>query len=631
MSWDYQAPAWVSSWDSWIWTGLDLIISTFGWMIFGSSWTRVRSGFTLLARLTALMVLCVAAHYVLALCWPMVSLVIAIIMTLVWVVKGLLKLMGHLLYLAQRWTGGVPEAVGAEFFGPGMGEAPETSELRRLKKTAGEERWVLVKRDGHTAIFRVSGSASIKTSGIYLDFEPETLRGSQDLLNSLRGFERVHLCRHDQCQEEGQHFKQYAIVKPFNAEKFQVASSTQEAKRMGSNMVGWLYTGATVAARKARDLASESETETLPCGAHRVHWESAQGRVSLSENVCKADGTETAEFLVEDRLTTNPVSTLCPKHANEYRRKLFQLKCVVEDCERLGELGEQGFRLCTEHSVKAEETTPAETQRRSTRSRSRSRAKEGNRDLGYETEEEYGGGLRRRVRPREEPREEEGDDRERRALQFLEDIKDEPPPKVLRKESASPGRTPRSSVQKNLAKLGMVNSPDRRTVQTTLEEFMEQFVDGKELDLTEEDIRRQMASQYGITLETLTANLYEQALEEQRRGTKGLTKFMAKWRKRAAAAAKDESDRGRADSWSLVDEGEPTPSSMRTSGTPSRVRLEGSASEASTPAKARTMSFLPQEFMAKGTERRELEKVGWSLSQRLPRPFNSKLRNLRAW
>ena len=594
-TWDFEMPAWLGGWDSWIWTGLDLVISGFGWMIFGSSWNRVRSGFTLLARLAALIILCVAAHYVLALCWPMVSLVIAVVMTLIWVVKGLLKLTGRLLYVAQRWTGGVPEAVGAEFFGPGMGEAPETGELRRLKKTSGEERWVLVKREGHTAIFRVSGASSIKANGIYLDFEPETLRGSQDLLRSLQGFEKVHLCRHEHCPEEGQHFKQYAIVKPFDAEKFQVASSAQEAKRVGSKMMGWLYTGATTAAKRARDLASESETETAECGAHRVQWDTAKGRVLLSENLCKAEGTETAELLEEDRLTLNPVSTLCPKHANEYSRKRFQLKCVVEDCERLGEVGEQGFRLCSAHlrATKPGEPPPAEPRRRTPRSRSRSRARddERDRDLGYETEEENGGGLRRRVRPRDEPQGEEGDDQ--RALQFLEDIKEEPASKILRKSSASPGRTPRSSVQKSLAKLGMINSPDRRAVQTTLEEFMEQFVDGKELELTEEDIRRQMASQYGITLEVLTANLYEQAVEEQRRGTKGLTKFLAKWRKQAAAAVKDESDRGRADSWSLVEEGVPTPSSARTSGTPSKGLRESSASETSTPAKARALAVLP--------------------------------------
>ena len=590
----FSLPQWVGSWDSWIWTGLDLIISAFGWMIFGSSWTRVKGGFTMLLRLVALLTLCVAAHYVLALCWPMVSLVIALVMTLVWLVKAMLKLLGRVLFFAQRWSGGVPESVGAEFFGPGTGEAPETSELRRLKKGATEEKWVLVRRDGHTAIFRVASASSIKSSGIYLDYDPETLRGSQELLLALKGYEKVHLCRNDHCLEEGQHFKQYAVVKPFNAEKFQVASSAQEAKRVGSQMVGWFCTGAAAAARKARDLASESETEVLECGAHRVQWETDQGQVVLCSGVCKNEGTESAELLVEDRLTSNPVSTLCPKHSNEYRKKRFQLKCVVESCDRLGEVGSQGFRLCAEHA-KPQETRPSEPSRRKPASRSRSRSRtsavERGGDPGYETEEEYGAGLRRRVRVRDDSPEGEPD--EHRTQQILEEIREDPPSKVMRMSSTSPGRTPRSAVQKSLAKLGMINSPDRRVVQTTLEEFMEQFVDGKELDLTEEDIRRQMASQYGLSLEALTANLYEQAVEEQRKGTKGLTKFLAKWRKQAAAAAKEETDRSRADSWSLVGDAVVTPSSSKAPGTPSRSMAESSSSEKTTPVKPRTLAVMP--------------------------------------
>jgi hypothetical protein len=87
------------------------------------------------------------------------------------------------------------------------------------------------------------------------------------------------------------------------------------------------------------------------------------------------------------------------------------------------------------------------------------------------------------------------------------------------------------------------------TVQTTLEEFMEQYVDGKELGLDEEDVRNQLAARYGMGLREFTQMLYGQATEEQRKGTKGLTKFLAKWRKQLAA---DTLQSSMTSSWSLI-------------------------------------------------------------------------------
>ena len=123
--------------------------------------------------------------------------------------------------------------------------------------------------------------------------------------------------------------------------------------------------------------------------------------------------------------------------------------------------------------------------------------------------------------------------------------------RARRKRAAepSPGHTPKSGVQRSLAKLGLVNSPDRHLVQSTLEEFMEQFVEGKELGLDEEDVRTQLATRYGMSLKDFTQLLYGQATEEQRKGTKGLTKFLAKWRKQLAAETPQSSV---ASPWSLV-------------------------------------------------------------------------------
>ena len=95
----------------------------------------------------------------------------------------------------------------------------------------------------------------------------------------------------------------------------------------------------------------------------------------------------------------------------------------------------------------------------------------------------------------------------------------------------------------------MINSPDRRADMTYLEEFMEQMADGRELQLSEEDIRKQLAAQAGLAVGDLTRYLCEQAMEEQRKGTKGLTKFLAKWRQQAAARERPSS----LSEWSVVD------------------------------------------------------------------------------
>ena len=75
-----------------------------------------------------------------------------------------------------------------------------------------------------------------------------------------------------------------------------------------------------------------------------------------------------------------------------------------------------------------------------------------------------------------------------------------------------------------MARLGMINSPDRREVLTTLEEFLAQYVEAKELGVDEEDVRNQMAASCGLNVVEFTQMLYDQGVEEQRKGTKGLTK-----------------------------------------------------------------------------------------------------------
>lgn len=234
-----------ASWDGW--TAFDAVTSTVGWLIFGKAWTQVKSGFALLVRVGTLLAVCVVVHYIFALCWPIVSVLVGAIVTMIWMGRTLLKCCGRLMYCAQRLCGGVPEAADAVFFGPGTGETPETSALRKLKKGSDGERWLVVKRDGQTAVFRVNESTGIKSSGLYVYHDADTVRGDGALVACLHGHDRLHLCKNTSCSEEGQHFKEYAVVKQFDAEKFQLAAATQGAHR---KLERWFFSGLGAVQRK---------------------------------------------------------------------------------------------------------------------------------------------------------------------------------------------------------------------------------------------------------------------------------------------------------------------------------------------------------------------------------------------
>ena len=95
----------------------------------------------------ALLVLCMGAHYLWALCWPALSLFCAVVMGLIWMLR----------------------ATDAEFLGPGTGRIPETADLRPFKKTGAADKWVLVRREGHVAVFKAGAeSQTIRTPGLYV-------------------------------------------------------------------------------------------------------------------------------------------------------------------------------------------------------------------------------------------------------------------------------------------------------------------------------------------------------------------------------------------------------------------------------------------------------------------------------
>ena len=548
----------------------------------------MRSGCSMLVRFSVLVSLCVAAHYILALCWPIVSLLVGIGLAAVWLVRSLVRCCGRTAFWVHRWSGGAPEALVADFFGPGTGTTPETADLRRLKK-GSDDKWVLVKREGKTVIFKVNEASSIKSSGIYFSVEPDTMRGDPGLMNDLKGFDKVYACRNDQCLEEGQHFKIYAVSKEMGPGKYQLASTSKEVHRAGKRMFDWLSAGTVYAVKRARDYASESETEQIRCCAYQLKWEGAKGTEVLSDNLCTGSTVDEVELLFEDQLGTKSKLPLCPKHSVMYLKVRLQLKCVKEGCQRVGQLNDHGLRLCGEHG---EPGPTSSTASRRSSSRSRSRHREPPEDPEDEEEEEPK--PRRRVRVSRAKEDEEVKD-------FLEEIRSEGverPRSSRMKVTSSPGNTPRSSVQRNLARLGLINSPDKRSFQTTLEEFMEQFVEGKDLGLEEEDVRKQMAVQYGIPLVELTRKLYEQATEEQHKGTKGLTKFLAKWR-RQAAAEDAPSERSRLDSWSLVEGG---PMASQASSTPGKSSSRTSSNPA-TPS-TKTLVVLPPPGIYGQTDRK---------------------------
>eukprot|EP00913_Durusdinium_trenchii_P014680 g13773.t1 len=86
-------------------------------------------------------------------------------------------------------------------------------------------------------------------------------RGDPPLLLALKGYERVHLCRHDSCPEDGQHFKSYVLARQLNPEKFHLMSTAAGAQRSGSRLMGWFFSKADQTAKKLKDYASESERE----------------------------------------------------------------------------------------------------------------------------------------------------------------------------------------------------------------------------------------------------------------------------------------------------------------------------------------------------------------------------------
>eukprot|EP00438_Fugacium_kawagutii_P016160 Skav224594 [mRNA] locus=scaffold2684:226725:233217:+ [translate_table: standard] len=176
------------TWDQGLWWLFDAVVGTLGWMIFGSAWSGVQSGLRRLMQLGALLFVCLAAHYIWTVCYPIVSLAVGLLMAIVWVCRRILRIGGTCLFYVQKWTGGAPKAVDVIYHGPGTGKVPETAELRQFKPTGSTAKWVAVKRGSDAAVFQVTAEAgTIRSHGLYVGIEQDTVRGSPSLAQALTG------------------------------------------------------------------------------------------------------------------------------------------------------------------------------------------------------------------------------------------------------------------------------------------------------------------------------------------------------------------------------------------------------------------------------------------------------------
>ena len=543
------------SWDSGLRMLLDAVVSFVGWTLFGSAWPNVRTGCQRFFRLSMLLLLCLGAHYLWALCWPVISLVTFIVMCLMWVVRSAIRKLGTLIYWAQRAAGGVPEAAGAEFLGPGTGRIPETADLRLFKPSPQNEKWALVRREGHVAVFKIGAdNQTIRSPGLFVPVEADSLRGSPTIVDACRGSDKVHLCRHLVCSEDGQHFKEYAVAKDFDAEKFQLKSAELEAAKAGRTLWAWLWSSSPKPARPPKEFGSESETEERSCEAHRVRWSDRDGDHQLAGGPCKGSGLNTCTLLMEDRYNEAGTAALCAQHALDYERRRRPQTCFASGCWHVGVADEEGLRRCRHHQP---------SKRPSIRRRSPARTAQVEDQDPEEPELPSGG---------QPP--------VREIKRLLDEIKSEVG-EAKRAREKSPGGTPKSSIQRNLAKLGMLDSPQRDHPLSLLEEFFNQYAEGKDVGLTEEEVRTSLAMERGLSLKEVTMGLLKQALDEQSKGQKGLSKFVRRWQRVPARGTSPASTSKGPDStsglsWEVVDSPDRVgPVTPETASTPIRISNPG--------------------------------------------------------
>ena len=275
------------------------------------------------------------------------------------------------------------------------------------------------------------------------------MRGDPEIVEACRGDDKLHLCRNLNCAEEGQHFKEYACL---------------EAAKAGRTLGTWCWATATEAKKVTRlEFGSESETEEVACDAHKVRWSEELQDTCLSKGPCKSKGSITLELLHEDGFCPSGQARLCLGHAFEYERKRRPQACSRVGCKRVAVEEAKGVRLCRSHC----EPTSTPTRRLSPRPTR----------VAHPAV----------TRPGDDPEEPElplegqgGKVALRDLRKLLEEVKGDGAATQPRK---SPGSTPKSSIQRNLALLGLQDSPSRDVETPLLEEFFNQYAEGRQLGL----------------------------------------------------------------------------------------------------------------------------------------------------
>ena len=453
--------------------------------------------------------------------------------------------MGTVFFHAQKLVGLAPEAADVEFVGPGTGAVPETSALRGFKRVGDQTKLIVVRRGNATAVFGVgSDSQSIRTHGLYVPVEPDTIRGDQQLVDRLKHADRVHLCRNVACTEEGgEHFLEYGVVRKFNPERFQSAQAHRGAVDAGWTIWTWLQrpdvgAGVTRLMSKVKEYASESEAEDgVACSAGSIRWQGRDGVECLAPSRCTASGTVFHQVLHEDVPDGLNEVGLCPKHSAQYLSQRVPMKCCVISCQHEGTKLRSSVRWCVEHCPR--ESRPASTSRRS-RSRSRARCVE---DENYTEAEDVENGY--------DDDDDNGPATARTLLQEAAEAGAPRPKARKRPPSRSPGNTPKAGIHRNLAKIGMLDSPGTDLGSSMLEKFMEKYAMGRDEGVREDQVRAKLCQEHLMTTRELLDELIKEGEEEQNRGQRGLTRFLNCWRRAKENEMKERSLRSDSD-WSVV-------------------------------------------------------------------------------
>ena len=172
-------------------------------------------------------------------------------------------------------------------------------------------------------------------------------------MGACLGHDKVHLCRSLQCGEEGQHFKEYALAKEFDAEKFQLRGAELGAAEAGKTLWTWFWAAkASPPAKRVFNFGSESEPEeAVKCAGHQVRWSDNDQDHVLCRGPCGSSGANPYTLLEEDAVKDCSVVALCPKHALDYEKKRRCNGCRFSGCQRLGVEDSNGIWVCKLHGA----------------------------------------------------------------------------------------------------------------------------------------------------------------------------------------------------------------------------------------------------------------------------------------